>query len=120
MNDRENDLNTYEESASNLSSGGRHPRFNRLRDTISDKLRDTAEAIQDTAKPTDPNQDSPLHGFLHSASDLLNRAADYVQSIDVERLNRDIQGQVRRSPGRALLIAGAAGLFLGVLLRRRR
>jgi ElaB/YqjD/DUF883 family membrane-anchored ribosome-binding protein len=39
--------------------------------------------------------------------------------MDPQKIKTDIQDQMRRNPGRSLLIAGAAGLILGALLRRR-
>jgi ElaB/YqjD/DUF883 family membrane-anchored ribosome-binding protein len=39
--------------------------------------------------------------------------------MNVEQVKADLQQEIRRNPGRSLLIAGAFGLLLGSLLRRR-
>jgi ElaB/YqjD/DUF883 family membrane-anchored ribosome-binding protein len=49
---------------------------------------------------------------------MLSDAASYVRDVDPQQIKTDIQDEVKRNPGRALLIAGAAGLLLGVLFRR--
>ena len=57
--------------------------------------------------------------LVHQAADWLDRSADYVRDFDPQQVKTDVENQVRRHPGRSLLIAGAAGLLLGALLRRR-
>ena len=52
------------------------------------------------------------------AAGWLDDAAEYVREVDPQKVKSDIQLQVRSNPGRSLLIAGAAGLLLGILLRR--
>jgi len=66
---------------------------------------------------------APQHGvmsdYASQASGWLDKAADYVQDIKVSRVKSDIQRQMRANPGRSLLIAGAVGLVVGTLFRRR-
>jgi ElaB/YqjD/DUF883 family membrane-anchored ribosome-binding protein len=64
-------------------------------------------------------QFSALTGYGQQASDFLSRSARYVEEMDVERVQRQIEDAVRRNPARSLLIAGAVGLVLGATLRRR-
>jgi hypothetical protein len=116
MDESNNEQLTMEVSAAHLSSSDRHPAFNRLKKIVSDKLRATARAM--THEADHPN-DSPAPPAFLEAADWVNRSADYIESIDLERLDRDIQARVRKSPGHTLLIAGGVGFLLGVLLRRR-
>ena len=53
------------------------------------------------------------------AADWLDQSADYVRQADMQQVKADVENQIRRNPGRSLLVAGAVGLFLGALIRRR-
>ena len=56
---------------------------------------------------------------LGQAADWLDQSADYVKQADMQQVKADVANQIRRNPGRSLLVAGAVGLFLGALIRRR-
>ena len=99
---------------SHSASGG--STLDSLKDTVADKMHAVAGAIQQKAEE---NRESPGAGYAGHAAEWLDGAAEYVREVDPKKVKSDIQKQVRSNPGRSLLIAGAAGLFLGFLLRRR-
>ena len=78
---------------------------------VADLLRNRAEGAS--------GQFSALTGYGRQASDYLARSARFVEDMDVERVQRQIEDAVRRNPGWSLLIAGTIGLLLGATLRRR-
>lgn len=86
-----------------------------IKDTIADKLHAVAGVIQQQAEQ---NQGNAAAGYAGQAAGWLDGAAEYVRELDPQRVKSDVQKQVRSNPGRSLLVAGAAGLFLGFLLRR--
>ena len=89
-----------------------------IKKTVSEKLRSAARVVSD--KAADPRMEDTLTGrYGNQVSSWLNSSADYVSEMNVEQVKADLQQQVRRNPGRSLLIAGAFGLLLGSLLRRR-
>ena len=91
--------------------------FNQAKTAIADKLYSTARKLHQVAAPGE--QQSELSGFGRRAADWLETSADYVNNVEPKHIRRDFEGQVRQNPGRSLLIAGAVGLVLGGLLRRR-
>jgi hypothetical protein len=91
--------------------------FNQVKSTVAEKLHAAAESLHQTAGRS--TQQNDLTRFGHQAADWLDRSADYVQDIEPGRVRNDIESGVRKNPGRSLLIAGAVGLVLGGLLRRR-
>ena len=52
-----------------------------------------------------------------TVGDRLQDAASYVRDHDVGRMREDLEGEVRASPIRSLVIAAAAGFLFGRLLR---
>ncbi len=88
-------------------------KLDNIKTTVADKLNDAADALRQRS-----GQNSATAGYASQASDWLNNAADYVRTVEPEQIKSNIQQQVRSNPGRSLLIAGAAGLALGILLRR--
>ena len=86
-----------------------------FKETVADKLHAAASTIQ---QKVGENQESPVAGYAGQAAGWLDDAAEYVREVDPQKVKSDIQLQVRSNPGRSLLIAGAAGLLLGILLRR--
>jgi ElaB/YqjD/DUF883 family membrane-anchored ribosome-binding protein len=98
------------ENTQGRSSGSK---FDSVKTTVADKLNDAADALRQKT-----GQNSAAGGYASQASDWLSNAADYVRTAEPEQIKSNIQQQVRSNPGRSLLIAGAAGLALGILLRR--
>lgn len=89
--------------------------FETVKTTFADKLHDAASAIQQKVAG---NESSPASGYAGQAAGWLDDAADYIRKVDPQKVKSDVKDQVRRNPGRSLLVAGAAGLVLGILLRR--
>ena len=92
--------------------------FEQIKSTVADKLRTAAEALHDKVSQQG-GEDNPIAGYGHQAADWLDASANYIRELDPQKIKTDIENQVRRNPGRSLLIAGAAGLLLGELVRRR-
>lgn len=84
-----------------------------IKSTVADKLQSAAGAIRQKAEGQ-----GAVAGYADKASTLLNDAAGYVRDADPQQIKTDLQNQVKSNPGRALLVAGVAGLLLGVLIRR--
>lgn len=102
---------TYEREQKSL---GGSSTFNNIKSTVADKLKAASEALKGKAE-----QNNQASGYAGQASGWLAGAADYVRDLDTTQVKSDIQRQVRTNPGRSLIIAGAAGLLLGALFRRR-
>ena len=88
--------------------------FDRIKQTAADKLRRAAGSLQQQGERVGISQD-----YGQRAADWLDRTADYVGEFDPKQVRADLEEQVRRNPGRTLLIAGGVGLLLGAMLRRR-
>lgn len=88
-----------------------------VRQSIADKLRQAAESLGKTAAE---HEDQSSIGQLEKhAAGWLDQSADYVRDFNYEREQARVREQVAQHPGRSLLIAGAVGLALGILFRRR-
>lgn len=87
-------------------------------DNIKDKVAGGLKAAAGSLRP-EGLQEGGMSGYARQASGWLDSAGEYVRDMDVSQVKTDIQRQMRANPGRALLIAGAAGLILGALIRRR-
>jgi ElaB/YqjD/DUF883 family membrane-anchored ribosome-binding protein len=98
---------------SQSTSGG--STLDTIKDTVADKLHAAAGAIQQKAGQ---NQENAVGGYAGQAAGWLDDAAEYVREVDPHKVKSDIQHQVRSNPGRSLLVAGAAGILIGILLRR--
>jgi ElaB/YqjD/DUF883 family membrane-anchored ribosome-binding protein len=103
------DTTSYESSREATGSG-----MDRIKETLADKLKDAAGAIKQRA-----GSEGTAGNYAGKAGNWLDSAADYVQHFDPKRARQDLEKSVRSNPGRSLLIAGAAGLLLGAIFRRR-
>lgn len=90
--------------------------FDQVRSTVADKLRAAAETMR---QKTTTAESGDTQGIGSQASEWLDRSAKYVDEFNPQRFKDDLSTEVQRNPGRSLLIAGAAGLILGAILRRR-
>jgi ElaB/YqjD/DUF883 family membrane-anchored ribosome-binding protein len=107
-------MSTYQDRIQ-LSEGG-SPTTNNIKNTLADKLRTAADSIR---RRSIRANEGPAAQFGNNTADWLEKSSDYVRDFEPEKLKRDLEGKVRENPGRTLLIAGAVGLILGTLIRRR-
>ena len=96
---------------------GRVSPLDRVRAIVSDVLRSGANAIVENGQGKDESDPVTMGG--QQASVWLTRSADYVEHLDVHQLTSKIQRVIRTHPGVSLLMAGAAGLIIGSVIRRR-
>lgn len=81
---------------------------------VAEGLKSAAASLKQKAP-----QEGAMSGYVSQASGWLDTAGDYVEDFNVPKVKSDIKRQMRANPGRALLIAGAVGLVVGALFRRR-
>jgi ElaB/YqjD/DUF883 family membrane-anchored ribosome-binding protein len=105
------------EYGSNARSGSLT--FDSIQEVVADKLHTAASTLREKAGGQRGGHDSVIAGYGQRAADWLDRSADYARTTDPQQVKADLENQVRHYPGRSLLIAGAAGLILGALFRRR-
>lgn len=89
----------------------------RIQTRIADKLHQAAEALFGKTEDKETQQDA--ENFGTQAGAWLHHSADYIEQLESKKIKDDITEQVRRNPGKSLLVAGAAGLILGAILRRK-
>lgn len=92
--------------------------FNRVKTTIAEKLDAAADSLRVKADQAGSAKEFAAQ-YGRQAAGWLDSTARYVRQFDVDRLKTDVENKVRKDPGRTLLIAGAVGLVIGALVRRR-
>jgi ElaB/YqjD/DUF883 family membrane-anchored ribosome-binding protein len=88
-----------------------------VKSTAVDNLNNAADALR--KRSAQAGESESLANFEQKAADWLNRSADYLNDLNADKFKTDVRNQVHEHPGRTLLIAGAAGLLIGTILRRR-
>ena len=105
------------ETAAELQGTGRSTGFEDVKNIIADKVHNVAEALGE--KAADQDAQSGIAHYQKQASEYLGQSAEYVRQFDYEKADARVREYVRQRPGRSLLIAGAVGLIIGAILRRR-
>lgn len=90
----------------------------RIKSTVVDKLRSASQALEEKSSNLQ-GQNEGLSSYGRQAARWLDQSATYIDGADTQKVKNDLQDQVRHHPGRSLLIAGAVGLVLGAIFRRR-
>jgi ElaB/YqjD/DUF883 family membrane-anchored ribosome-binding protein len=106
-----------EEAAAGPQGSSDSTGFENVKNLIADKLHNVAEALGATA--ADQDAQSGIAQYGKQACEWLDQSAEYVRQFDYEQADARVREYVRQSPGRSLLIAGAVGLIIGAILRRR-
>lgn len=105
-------------SGSSIDSALTEPcTLDKIRDVIADTLHTTAAKLSE--KAVAPDTQPSMARYAARASDWLENSAQRVSKFDSERTDTRIRDYVSLNPGRSLLMAGAAGLVIGIILRRR-
>lgn len=105
------------DTAAEFQGSGKSTGFKNAKNIIADKLHNVAGALSEKAA----NQDAPsgIAQYGKQASEWLDQSAEYVRQFNYEQSDAKVREYVRQSPGRSLLIAGAVGLIIGAIFRRR-
>jgi ElaB/YqjD/DUF883 family membrane-anchored ribosome-binding protein len=104
-------------TAAESQSSGESTGLENVKNIIADKVHNVAEALGEKAAHQDAQSGIAQYG--KQASEWLDQSAEYVRHFDYEQADAKAREYVRQSPGRSLLIAGAVGLIIGAVLRRR-
>jgi len=105
------------ETASKFQGSGTSCGCGNVKTMIADKLHKVAETLGQKAANQDAQ--SGTAQYKQQASELLEQSAEYVRQFDYKQTDAKVRDYVRQRPGRSLLIAGAVGLIIGAILRRR-
>ena len=105
------------ETAAELQGSDESTGFENIKNIIADKIHYVAEVLSE--KAADQDAQSGIAQCGKQASGWLDQSAEYVREFDYEQTDARVREYVRQSPGRSLVIAGAVGLIIGVILRRR-
>lgn len=89
----------------------------RIQVRIADKLHQTADRL--FGKTEDNQTPGEAAKFGTQANTWLHNSADYIEQMEPKKIKEDLTEQVRRNPGKSLLVAGAAGLILAAIFRRK-
>ena len=120
------DAKNYSENLKDFPGGSTSSSYGRdgstvdtIKSAIAEKLHAAAGVLQDKVKQAS-DQNATVVRYGRCCSDWLEHSADYVRDLKLSQLNKDLQDQVRRNPGRSIFIGAAFGLCLGVWMRRGR
>lgn len=91
--------------------------FDQVKAVVADTIHNVAEALRAKAAEQDPQ--SGVAHYRTQASEWLDQSAEYVRSFDYEQADTRVRESIKQNPERSLLIAGAVGLIVGVVWRRR-
>jgi ElaB/YqjD/DUF883 family membrane-anchored ribosome-binding protein len=89
----------------------------KVKTIIADKIHKVAESLGEKASERDAQ--SGMAQCEKQASEWLDQSAEYVRQFEYKRADAKVREFVRQRPGRSLLIAGAVGLIIGAIWRRR-
>jgi ElaB/YqjD/DUF883 family membrane-anchored ribosome-binding protein len=95
--------------------------LNEFKRKAADKLegsrQSTAKALEWTATNLH-SRANQISDFTHSAADRLQDTAKYFRESELEDIAQDVQGVVKRYPGRSLAAAAILGFLIARGLRR--
>ncbi|HEY5503879.1 MAG TPA: DUF883 C-terminal domain-containing protein [Sedimentisphaerales bacterium] len=91
--------------------------FGNVKNSIADAIHKAADALG--KKAADQDAQSGMAQYAKQASEWLDQSAEYVRQYDYKHTDAKVREYVRQNPGRSLLIAGAVGLIIGAIWRRR-
>jgi hypothetical protein len=95
-------------------------RVNWTLDAAADRLDDTAGRIGRMAEGREGGasaDDARTGGIAHSVAELMESAAEFLRTNDVESLRGELRRRMRERPLQTLMIGVAAGWVMGRILR---
>jgi ElaB/YqjD/DUF883 family membrane-anchored ribosome-binding protein len=105
------------ETEAELQGSGESTGFENMKNIIADKIHYVAGVLSE--KAADQDAQSGIAQCEKQASGWLDQSAEYVRQFEFEQADAGVREYVRQSPGCSILLAGAVGLIIGAILRRR-
>lgn len=102
-------------TTADFRSSGKSMGFESALNAVADKLHGLAESI---GKKT-PDARSGIVPTGNRVSEWLDHSAHYVRQFDYHKVDTRVREYIKQTPGRGLLIAGAVGVIIGFILKRR-
>jgi ElaB/YqjD/DUF883 family membrane-anchored ribosome-binding protein len=115
MNNRIGD--EAEEAAAACQGSGKSAGIENVKNVMNDELHHFSDTPGEEEEDMD-GRSGTAH-CIKQASEWLGHSAEYIRQFDLTKADAGVREYVRQSPGRSLLIAGAVGLIIGFILRRR-
>lgn len=106
-----------QEAAAQLDGSGKSSGFENVKNRIADKLQYIADVM--CRKADNPDTQTDVAACEKKASEWLDHSAEYVRKFDYKQADAKAREYIKQNPGRSILIAGAVGLIIGAVLRRR-
>jgi ElaB/YqjD/DUF883 family membrane-anchored ribosome-binding protein len=106
-----------EGAAAGFQGSGKSTGFEKIKNMIADKLHSAAEGLGEKGVVQD--EECGTAKYRKQASEWLDHSAESVRKFDYKEADASIREYVKQRPGRSLFIAGAVGLMIGAILRRR-
>lgn len=91
----------------------------KVRDAIADTIEGAAHTIHDQVHAGPAETGKPAE-WGQTTAEWLERLSEDVRQWDARGTESRVRASIRRHPGSALLLVGAAGMLLGRALLRRR
>jgi ElaB/YqjD/DUF883 family membrane-anchored ribosome-binding protein len=91
--------------------------IDQVQNLLAEKLENIAGTIRQ--KTASHDEQSEMTSYGEEASQILHQSADYIRRFEYEKAETDVQKFIKEQPGKSLLLAGGAGLLLGLFLRRK-
>lgn len=111
------EVDKTEKTAAEFQCSGKSTGFENVKNIIADKLHSAAEGLGKNGADQDGESGTAKYG--KQASEWLDHSAEYIRKFDYKQADASIREYVNQTPGRSLFIAGAVGLIIGAVLRRR-
>ena len=105
------------EKATDCQSADKSCACGNIKTVIADKMHKVAAVVGERAANQDAK--SAMAQYGKQAAEVLDESAEYIQQLDYEQADAKVREYVRQNPGLSLLIAGATGLIIGAIFRRR-
>jgi ElaB/YqjD/DUF883 family membrane-anchored ribosome-binding protein len=105
------------DTAAEVQGSGKSPGFKSAKKIVADTLHHVAGVV--AGKTANQDASSGIARYGKQASEWMDQSSEYVRKFDYKQEDARVREYVRQSPGRSLLIAGAVGLIIGAIWRRR-
>lgn len=110
-------VDEMKDAAAQLDGSGKSSGFTNVQNRIADTLHHSAQVMR--KKADDPDTHIDVAACERHVSAWLDHSAEYIRQFNYKQADARAREYVRQNPERSILIAGAAGLIIGAVLRRR-
>jgi len=94
--------------------------FSKITSKVSQGIEQLAGKLHEkSVEMSHDEKTAKIAGYGQRTADALHSSANYIKQADLDQIQTDLRGTIKRNPERSLLVGLGVGILIGAVLRKK-